>query len=86
MVDQCADVFEAKTEGLTAYQMNYLRAVADGVNDGLSSSQTISNYNLGSSANVAIIMKSLLKKDLIQKIDKKIFLTDPIMGHWIKRT
>lgn len=86
LVDQCADVFEAKTEGLTAYQMNYLRAVADGVNDGLSSSQTISNYNLGSSANVAIIMKSLLEKDLIQKIDKKIFLTDPIMGHWIKRT
>ena len=83
LVTQCSDVFEAKTESLTAYQMNFLRAVADGNNIGLSSSQTIKQYNLGSSANVAIIMKSLIEKDLIQKEDNKVFLTDPVMKHWL---
>lgn len=84
LVNQCADVFEAKTESLTAYQMNFLHAVADGNNSGLSSIQTIQRYNLGSSANVATIKKSLLEKDLIQEEDKKIFLTDPVMGLWLK--
>ena len=65
--------------------MNFLRAVADGNNNGLSSSQTIRRYNLGSSSNVAIIMKSLIEKDLIQKEDNKVFLTDPVMGYWIKK-
>lgn len=85
LVIQCSDVFEAKTEGLTAYQMNFLRAVADGTGNGFSSNQIIKRYNLGSSANVATIMKSLIEKDLIQRENKKIFLTDPLMGLWLKR-
>lgn len=84
LVDQCSDLFEAKTDSLTAYQMNYLHAVADGINSGLSSGKTIQRYNLGSSANVAIIKKSLLEKDLIMEENKKIFLSDPIMGPWLR--
>ena len=85
LVDQCSDVFEAKTEGLTTYQMSLLRAVADGVESGLSSGTVISRYNLGSSSNVSIIMKVLLEKDLIQRENKKVLLTDPVMKHWLKR-
>lgn len=85
LIVQCSDVFEAKTDSLTAYQMNFLHAVSDGNNSGLSSSQTIKRYNLGSSANVATIMKSLLEKDLIQKEDNKIFLTDPVMKYWLRK-
>lgn len=85
LIDQCSDVFEAKTESLTAYQMNFLRAVAEGNNTGLSSGQTIRRYNLASSSNVAIIMKSLLERDLIQKEDNKVFLTDPVMKYWLRR-
>jgi hypothetical protein len=71
LVDQCDDVFEAKTDVLTAYQMNFLRAVADGNHTGLSSANIIRDYHLGSSANVNIIKKSLLDKDLIVIEDKK---------------
>ena len=85
LITQCSDVFEAKTDSLTAYQMNFLRAVADGNNSGLSSGQIIKRYNLGSSANVATIMKSLIEKDLIQKEDNKIFLTDPVMKQWLRK-
>ncbi len=85
LVDQCNDVFEAKTDELTAYQMNFLRAVADGNHTGLSSAQIIQNYHLGSSANVNIIKKSLLDKDLIVIESKEIFLSDPIMGLWLQQ-
>ena len=85
LIVQCSDVFEAKTDSLTSYQMNFLRAVADGNNSGLSSSQIIKRYNLGSSANVATITKSLLEKDILQKEDNKVFLTDPVMRIWLKK-
>ena len=85
LVDQCNDVFEAKTDELTAYQMNFLRAVADGNHTGLSSAKIIQDYHLESSANVNIIKKSLLDKDLIVIEDKKIFLSDPIMSLWLQR-
>ena len=85
LIEQCSEIFEAKTDNLTANQMNLLRAVSDGNNSGLSSCQTIRRYNLGSSANVMVIIKSLLEKDLIQKEDGKVTLTDPVMLHWLKR-
>ena len=84
LVEQCADVFEAKTENLTSNQMNFLRCVADGIHTGISSAKIINKYNLVSSANVAIVKKSLLEKDLISVEKKEIFLSDPIMGIWLK--
>ena len=85
LVEQCNDVFEAKTDDLTAYQMNFLRAVADGHHTGLSSAQIIQDYHLGSSANVSIIKMSLTDKDLITVEGKEVYLSDPIMGLWLKQ-
>ena len=85
LVEQCADVFEARTESLTAYQMNLLRCIADGIHTGLSSAKVISSYNLVSSANVVVVKKSLLDKDLISVEKKEIYLSDPVMGIWLKR-
>lgn len=85
LVEQCADVFEARTESLTAYQMNFLRCVADGIHTGLSSAKVINRYNLVSSANVAIVKKSLLDKDLVSVEKKETYLSDPVMGIWLKR-
>ncbi len=85
LVEQCAEVFDAKTDGLTAYQMNYLRAVADGIHSGLSSREVIQRYHLGSSANVQTVKKALLDRDLILEEDKAVYLTDPVMVPWLKR-
>ena len=84
LVDQCNDVFEAKTDSLTAYQMNFLRALADGNSTGLSSNKVIQDYHLVSSANVSAIKKSLIEKDLITIENKGICFSDPIMGLWLK--
>lgn len=85
LVDQCSDIFESKTEGLTTYQMNFLRALSDGITSGLTSASVLSDYHLGSSANVSIVKKSLLEKDLITIEDKQVRLSDPIMGIWLRK-
>lgn len=85
LIAQNTPLFESRTESLTSYQMNFLRAVAEGVTSGFSQSSTISRYKLGSSANVAAITNTLIRKDLIQEKDGKTILTDPVLGMWILR-
>lgn len=85
LIVQNTALFESWTEDLPAYQMRYLAAVADGVHDGFSRSEIISRYRLGSSANVVALKKALLDKNLIHVDDKKIYLSDPILGMWLKR-
>ena len=65
--------------------MNLMRCIADGNHTGLSSTKNISKYNLGSSSNVAIIKKALIEKDLITVEKKETFLSDPVMGIWLKQ-
>ncbi|MBO6025752.1 MAG: ATP-binding protein [Bacteroidales bacterium] len=84
LVDQCRDLFETKTENLTAYQMNFLKAVADGVHSGFSTTRVIEDYRLGSSANVSIVKKALIEKDLIIIENQKVIFNDPVMGLWLK--
>lgn len=84
LVIQNTPVFQQQVEPLTAYQMNFLRAIADGVSTGLSSSGIVSRYKLGSSANVAAITKVMIEKDFIQDTGNAIILTDPVFGIWLK--
>ena len=85
LIAQCSDLFESKTENLTAYQMNFLRAVSSGISSGFSSAQVIQEYKLGSSANVSIVKKALMEKDLIVKEGKELKLADPVLGLWLQK-
>ena len=85
LICQNTYLFESWTENLATYQMRFLMAVADGIHDGLSSAGVISRYRLMSSANVTAVKKSLLDKNLIYIEERKVYLTDPVMGLWLKR-
>lgn len=85
LIMQNVPVFESKIEPLTSYQFNLLRAVADGVTSGFSTSYVISKYKLGSSANVVAILKVLKMKDLIHETPKGLRMTDPVMAMWIRK-
>ena len=84
LIAQNIPLFESRTEYLTANQINYLKAVSNGISSGLSSSHVISKYKLGNSANVAAAAKVLKEKDFIQVTDDKTTLTDPVMAMWLK--
>ena len=85
IVDQNTPLFEKQTEGLSTYQMNFLRAVIDGIHDEFTTQEVLRKYRLGSSANVSIVKRALLKKELIEVENRKVVIPDPVLEVWLKR-
>lgn len=85
LIDQNTPLFEKQTENLSAYQMNFLRALVDGVHSEFTSAEILQKYQLGSSANVSIVKRALIKKELIETENKQVFLADPVMKLWLKQ-
>ena len=84
IIDQNTPLFEKQTESLTTYQMNFLRAVIDGVCSELTSKDIMQKYQLGSSANVSIVKRALVKKELIEIEKRQVVIPDPVMKVWLK--
>ena len=78
-------MFEKQTENLSAYQMNFLRAIIDGVSKEFSTQDVIQKYRLGSSANVATVKRALIKKELIETEKREVTISDPLLKVWLKR-
>lgn len=85
IIDQNTPLFEKQTESLTTYQMNFLRAVIDGVHSEFTSQDVLQKYQLSSSANVSIIKRALIKKELIEVENRQVVIPDPVMRVWLKR-
>ena len=85
IIDQNSPLFEKQTESLTTYQMNFLRAVIDGVHSEFTTQDVLHKYQLGSSANVSIVKRALVKKELIEIEKRQVVIPDPVMEVWLKR-
>lgn len=85
IIDQNTPLFEKQTESLSTYQMNFLRAVLDGIDQEFSSHEVLQKYQLGSSANVSVIKQALVKKELIELDKRRVVISDPVMKVWLKQ-
>ena len=85
ILDQNTPLFEKQTENLSAYQINFLKAVINGVHKEFSTQEVIQKYRLGSSANVATIKKALIKKELIETEKREVIISDPLLKFWLQR-
>lgn len=86
MLDACEPLFIQQTESLSAYQMNFLRALANGVHTGFTRSEILDTYQLGTAANISRLKKALTEKDLIMMTaPKKLEISDPILALWLKK-
>ena len=72
-------------ENITVFQKNYLIAVANGINTGLSRREALNEYRLEKSANVQSIKKALIAKDFIDVDGDTISFNDPFFKLWIRR-
>lgn len=82
---QNTPLFEKLTENLSSYQMNFLRAIIDGVRKGFSAQEVVQKYKLGSSANVAIVKRALVKKELVEIEKREVIISDPLLKAWLKQ-
>ncbi len=85
LLSQNAILYTRDTEELSNVQHNFLKAVASGINIGLSSKDVMHQYKLGTSANVQKIKKALVQKELIDTSVGAIYFIDPVYLLWFKK-
>jgi hypothetical protein len=73
-----------EVEGLSLTQLNFLKAVAK-KEEKLSSVEMLQKYRLGTSANVVKNKAILLKADLIDESEGKLYFLDPAFEYWFLR-
>lgn len=84
LMAQCSGLFEQHIQGLTSYQLNFIRAICDGVHSDFGSKAILEQYNLGTKSNVSRIKTALRDRELIDITPDGIFLEDPVFGLWLK--
>ena len=85
LLAQNANVFIEQTQSLTAYQMNFLRAIMDGISGGFGEAAVRDAYNLGSPSNITRLKNSMIEKELVELTEKGIVLGDPVLKLWLKK-
>ena len=86
LLDACEPLFIQQTESLSAYQMNFLHLLADGIHSGFTRTSVLGSYRLGTAANITRIKKSLTEKELITISGPMTYeISDPILSLWLKR-
>ena len=85
LLAQCSGLFEEQLKGLTGFQMNFIRALCDGVTTDFGSKAILETYHLGSKSNVSRIKLALQNKEMIDIVKDKVYLEDPVFKIWFKR-
>lgn len=78
-------LFTEQINSLTSYQLRFIRAIMAGKTQEINRKEVIEEFELGSSANIAMIKKALQKKELIEIEGKYITFSDPIFIHWLRQ-
>lgn len=85
LMAQCSGLFEQQILGLTSFQLNFIRAVCQGVHSDFGSKAVLDEYNLGSKSNVSRIKTTLIDREIIDVNNGQIYLEDPVFRLWFKR-
>lgn len=84
LILQLSMLFQNFTESLSNTQVRYLLALLNH-EPRLSSTEVISRYQLGTSANVTRIRKALIDKEIIDQVNRTIDFVDPVYKLWLQR-
>lgn len=82
LVGQLSLLFSNIIDTLTAKQISFLQAIAQGERN-FSSREVLSKYQLGTSANIKNLRKAMQDKDLIDVMPNSIQLQDPLFAYWL---
>ena len=83
LIGQNSALFLQQTEGLSSYQMNFLKALAVGETGDFTSAAMLKKYNLGSKSNISRLQETLIKKELIEKVGRTMVIADPVFRLWM---
>ena len=76
-------IFDLQADMLSNSQINYLKAIIDGI-DRFCSAENIEKYHLNSSANITRVRGALEKKEIIEHIKGKPLIINPVFELWFR--
>ena len=85
LMAQCTGLFEQQLQGLTTYQLNFIRAICQGVHSDFGSKAVLEAYNLGSKSNVSRIKTTLREREIIDIVKDQVQLEDPVFRLWFQQ-
>ena len=85
LLAQCDALFIQQIQGLTTYQMNFLRAISSGIHNDFGSKAVMEEFNLGTKSNIARIKAALIEKELIEERKEGIYFADPVFSIWFNK-
>lgn len=85
LLEQNSSLFIQQTEGLTTYQLNFIRLLCNGIHTGFNTQSVVEDYPLGSKSNVDRLKKCLIDRELITIEKEGVFLADCVFELWFKR-
>lgn len=85
LLHQNSALFQSRIETLTSFQMNFLRALCDGIHSDFGSKRIIDTYRLGTKSNITRLKSSLEDKELIETSKGATTIADPVFLLWFQR-
>lgn len=85
-LEQVTPLFIEQTRTLTAYQLNYLRAVCSGFHTDFGRREVTSHFNLGTRSNLPKIEAALTDREIIDRTPSGTDIADPLFEHWFRET
>lgn len=82
---QVVPLFIEQTANMSAYQLNFLRAICAGYHNDFGKSEVTSKYNLGSRSNLPKLKKTLVERELVECTENGIYIADPLFQLWFTR-
>lgn len=84
LLDQYTILYQKETDGLTNYQLNFLKALCNKESN-FTRQAVLQTYNLGTSANISRIKAALQNAEIIDVLGKEVNFNDPMYELWLKR-
>lgn len=84
-MEQVSPLFVEQTEGLSAFQLEFLRAVALGHHRDFTNKEVTSKFRMGSRSNIDKMRRTLVQRELLEMTDEDYFFADPLFSVWFKR-
>lgn len=85
LLAQNSGLFVQQTEGLTTYQLNFIRAICNGIHVGFGTKEVGEMFNFGTKSNILRIKKTLQEREIIDIRKDGIYLEDIVFSLWFKK-
>jgi uncharacterized protein len=84
LIEQHSLIFQRELDNMTNKQVNFLKALAEGVSQ-FSAKDTLADYDLGAQSNISRIKTALENREIIDLWGGHIEFIDPLLRQWFKR-